>query len=365
MREKITYDRAFENKLMRAEAASAIRTDNEVLILHVRRSDLFARCANDVAIYRSVLDVLEDRQLIDDAVLDEAYARAQERAAAYPFAPPARKLEGLRLELLSEPSPALAALLEADGFNCISRQGCHPIVYYGKGVLADYKKRVRSPDVVAASPLADGVVLDRKLGTDEPPAGQQAAREAPPAGAADPGESDQVSQKSAPRFRIDKSLDTPVITGKLIRIVETLGPLDAVAVIEALRAEAGQSRLREATKGRIVEHLDALVAGRHLGKGDDGRYGLPTASSPAGTPDVTEAPPSQADGSIATSAAPDPQPGSTELRPLRNPVRAGATPVGWPAKEVPPPDDGVAVVSRAAESDVADSDNTETMPPTD
>lgn len=287
-RARIEFDRPARLKVKKGAVTARLKAENEELVLDVRASVLFARCGHDMAVHTSVLTLLDAEGLIPDALIERAYAHARAAAGAYPVREPEPKYEELRLELLREPGPALAALLERDGLVSRYSHPGGPIVYYGRGILAEYRPYVQAPETVAPSAFAAAVAHRQTRDAGHTaiaaaPGGKRQPTPAPAATLTGPGEGEAPAMGGAtvPVFRIDKLLKSPLIAEKLVTMITDHGPLDAPGVIECLKQAAGQPRLKRKTEEAIADALTDLKNVGDLTVDDVGRYRAVSGDTPA------------------------------------------------------------------------------------
>jgi|GEM_PF-3113430 len=262
-RKAIDFD--FINECKDAEKQEKLRVRNEdkAMVSYVRRSEFFRLCTGGMAQFWGLVSLVDDLVRDDPTLLAKARDRGAEKAAGYPRAQEEEeaRLEALRVESWSEPAPGLAARLEEDDFKCVSGDGCLPIVFFGQGVLATYRRYVHSPDVVARS----GVMTSAVHGRPRSPPAPLATRTASP-------------------LRIDKLLKRPEGDKLLIDIVAKHQPVRLDGVVALIKAHVGRSRLEEGTKARISTCLNNLVGRAALTRDADGLLRLKTATGEAVMP---------------------------------------------------------------------------------
>jgi hypothetical protein len=287
---RIDLDRVTRNKDKAAEIKARLKAENEELAIEVREGSLFARCGRDMTVFTCLLKRMDTEGFVEDVLIEAAYADALEEAKAYPVVTPEPKIEDLRLELLHRPGPALAALLERDQFVCYSSEPGGAIVYYGRGVLAEYRPHLQAPEAVAVSSYAGAVVHGRSSIAAKISVTKRAGDGTTPTRPGNTlsngdGETALIRSEGPhlPAFRIDKLLGKPLLADKLVSLIAEYGAMDKPAVIKRLKTEAGQSRIRAKTEDALGEELDALVKAERLHIDDEGRY-LPLAA--AGTLDA-------------------------------------------------------------------------------
>lgn len=339
--DKIDIDFATENKLLKAEVKGKISDENESLVLRTRQSKLYALCGNDMAIFTSVVDILGERGLIDEDICQEARARTRQRAEANPLRPQPEKIENLRVELRRDPSPVLAALLEEHAFSCTSKEGYTPLVYYGEGVLAKFKKHVFSPDVVSVCPIAQGGVVGRLLG-----AGRIGVQDPPyaPVPVAPIIRPQAELRQTVSTFRIDKALLKPEFKDTIADHVTRIGPVTLKALTAHLMEGTSRTRLLTKTEERFKLLLDGLVADQRLHLDETGSYRSSTLSKAPTQSDVGSTSGRSGGGGQAsettdrisqqsTEVTPDEDRSQQPVLPVHDSVAETDTPP--PAREIP------------------------------
>lgn len=264
-RKAIDFD--FINECKDAEKRDKLRVRNEdkAIISYVRRSEFFGLCTGGMAQVWGLLSLVDDLLKGDPTLLVKARDRGAMLAAGYPQAQEeGARPEALRIEAWSEPAPGLAARLEEDDFRCVSGDGCLPIVFFGQGVLATYRRYVHSPDVVARSGVMTSAVHGRPRSPSTP-----------------------LAAKTASPLRIDKLLDRPEGDSLLIDIVAKHQPVRPEDVIALIKTYVGRSRMKDTTEARISTCLDNLVGGAALTRDADGLLRLKTAIGKAVMPSAS------------------------------------------------------------------------------